>query len=161
MFSDNAFEFGLLGNTFVRFIRALDAIQPFVALGWKQLRYFIHADALASETSDTVRILDRLADLEPMFAQMALREGKSGRLANTKRIKPSADWTSFAPRLVPLSARSLPLLRAFVGTRLHRAYHWLSPVPPRRGPASVAHRLTGASSDPASNLGPAFACAAL
>jgi hypothetical protein len=41
--SDNAFEFGLLGNTFVRFIRALDAIQPFVAFGRKQLRYCIYA----------------------------------------------------------------------------------------------------------------------
>jgi hypothetical protein len=30
--SDNAFELDFLGNTFVRFIRALDAIQPFLAL---------------------------------------------------------------------------------------------------------------------------------
>jgi hypothetical protein len=33
--SDNEFEFGLLDNAFVRFIRAPDAIQPFVAVGWK------------------------------------------------------------------------------------------------------------------------------
>ena len=75
--SDNAFEFGLLGNTLVRFIRALDAIQAFVALSWKQLRYFIYtagSGGLASEASDAGRIgiLDGLADLEPMFAQMAL-----------------------------------------------------------------------------------------
>jgi hypothetical protein len=71
----DAFEFGLLGNTFVWFIRALDAIQPFVALGWKQLRYFIDtagSGGLASEASDAVGILDGLADLEPMFAQLAL-----------------------------------------------------------------------------------------
>jgi hypothetical protein len=41
--SDNAFELDLLGNTFVRFIRAFDAIQPFAALGREQLRYFIYA----------------------------------------------------------------------------------------------------------------------
>jgi hypothetical protein len=49
--SDNAFEFSLLGNTFVRFIRALDAIQRLVAFGWEQLRYFVYAtrSGLASE----------------------------------------------------------------------------------------------------------------
>jgi hypothetical protein len=75
MLSGDAFEFGLLGNTFVWFLRALDAIQPFVALGWKQLRYFIDtagSGGLASEASDAVGILDGLADLEPMFAQLAL-----------------------------------------------------------------------------------------
>lgn len=75
MLSGNAFEFGLLGNTFVWFVRALDTIQPFIALGWKQLRYFIYtagSGGLASEASDAVGILDGLADLEPMFAQMAL-----------------------------------------------------------------------------------------
>jgi hypothetical protein len=41
--SDNAFEFGLLGDTFVRFIGALHAVQPFVALDGKQLRYCIYA----------------------------------------------------------------------------------------------------------------------
>jgi hypothetical protein len=41
--SGNAFEFCLLGNTFVRFVRALDAIESLVALGWKQLRDLIHA----------------------------------------------------------------------------------------------------------------------
>ena len=70
--SGNAVEFGLLGDTFVRFIHALDAIQPFVALGWKQLRDFVHAprSRLASEAGP---IVDGLADLESMIAQMALR----------------------------------------------------------------------------------------
>jgi hypothetical protein len=72
VFLDNAFEFGFLGDTFVRFIRALDAIQPFVALGWEQLRYFIYA---ARSGLAAICILDGLADLEPMFAQMALRVG--------------------------------------------------------------------------------------
>jgi hypothetical protein len=71
--SDNAFEFGFFGNAFVRLIRALDAIQSFVAFGWEQLRYFIHAarSGCASEASEAVRIPDGLADLEPMIAQMA------------------------------------------------------------------------------------------
>ena len=76
MLSDNAFEFGFLGDTFVPFIRALDAIQPFVAFGGKQLHYFIYAarsGGLASEAADTVRIRDRLADLEPVIAQIPLR----------------------------------------------------------------------------------------
>jgi hypothetical protein len=59
----------------VWFFRALDAIQPFVVLGWKQVGYFIYtaeSGGLASEASDSVGIIDGLADLEPMFAQMAL-----------------------------------------------------------------------------------------
>jgi len=67
VFLDDAFEIGLFGNTFVRFICALDAIQPFVALGRKQLRYFIYA---ARSGLAAMCIPDGLADLEPMFAQM-------------------------------------------------------------------------------------------
>jgi hypothetical protein len=55
MLSGDAFEFGLLGNTFVWFVRALDAIQPFTALGWKQLRYFIYtagSGGLACQSPD-------------------------------------------------------------------------------------------------------------
>ena len=84
--SDNAFEFGLLGNAFVGFIHALDAIQRFVALGWKQLRDFIRAapSRLASEAGS---IVDRLADPEPMIAQMTLRAAPTPMTHFTTKIE--------------------------------------------------------------------------
>ena len=84
--SGKAFEFGLLGNALVGFIRALDAIQRFVALGWKQLRDFICAapSRLASEAGS---IVDRLADLEPMIAQITLRAAPTLMLHFTTKSK--------------------------------------------------------------------------
>src|SRR5262249_60883851 len=67
--SDSAFEIGLLGDALVRFARALDAIVPFVALRRKQLRDLIHA-ARTSLPSGARRVIDGLANLEPVIAQI-------------------------------------------------------------------------------------------
>src|SRR6516162_3316044 len=65
---NNAFEIGLLGDALMRFVRALDAIVPFVALGRKQLRDLIHA-ARSGLASGAGRVVDGLANLEPVIAQ--------------------------------------------------------------------------------------------
>jgi len=61
---DNAFEIGLLGHALMRFVRALDAILPLLAFGRKQLRDLIHAASGAGS------VIDRLANLEPVIAQI-------------------------------------------------------------------------------------------
>src|SRR5215467_6612606 len=66
--SDNTLEIGLLGDALMRFVRALDAIVPFVALGRKQLRDLVHA-ARSGLASGAGRVVDGLANLEPVIAQ--------------------------------------------------------------------------------------------
>src|SRR5262245_29030613 len=70
--SESAFEIGLLGDALVRFICALDAILPFLALRRKQLRDLIHA-ARPSLASGARGVIDGLANLEPMIAQVVPR----------------------------------------------------------------------------------------
>ena len=53
----------------MRFIRAFDAILPLLALGRKQLRNLIHA-ARPSLASGARRVIDGLANLEPVIAQI-------------------------------------------------------------------------------------------
>jgi len=69
--SDGAFEIGLLGDALMRFIRSLDAILPLLALGRKQLSDLIHA-ARPSLASRARRVIDGLANLEPVIAQIIL-----------------------------------------------------------------------------------------
>jgi len=67
--SDSACEIGLLGDALMRFIRALDAILALLALGRKQLRDLMHA-ARPSLASGAGRVIDGLANLEPVIAQI-------------------------------------------------------------------------------------------
>jgi len=62
--SDNTLEIGLLSDALMRFIRALDAILQLLAFGRKQLRDLIHAASGAGS------VIDRLANLEPVIAQI-------------------------------------------------------------------------------------------
>ena len=78
--SGRTYEISLVGNTLVRFIRALDAILPFAAVRWKQLRDFVRA-ARSRITSGAVPQIDGLADLKPMIAQLVPRVAKRARPA--------------------------------------------------------------------------------
>jgi len=73
-----AIELAFLDNTFVRLAGALDAILAIVAFGREQL-YDLEDAAHAAATIRTGREMNRLADLEFVFAQRALPDGEKVR----------------------------------------------------------------------------------
>jgi hypothetical protein len=73
-----AVELALLDDAFVRLAGALDAVLAIVAFGREQLHDFEDA-AHAAATIRTGREMDRLTDLEFVFAQRALPDGEKVR----------------------------------------------------------------------------------
>jgi hypothetical protein len=73
-----AVERALLDDAFVRLAGALDAVLAVVAFGREQL-YDLEDAAHAAATIRTGREMDRLADLEFVFAQRALPDGEKVR----------------------------------------------------------------------------------